>query len=63
MFGSVALTEVTLARPATRFPAGPSPYFRIVLNVNATSSAVRGSPSDHVASGVVWKVHVSPSED
>ena len=63
MFASVAFTEVTLAKPATRFPAGPSPYLMIVSNVNATSFAVSGSPSDHVASGVVWKVHVSPSED
>jgi hypothetical protein len=37
--------------------------FTSVLNVQATSLAVSGWPSDHLAPETRWKVHVRPSED
>jgi hypothetical protein len=48
---------------AAHEPVGPSAYFLIMSNVKTTSSAVSGSPSDHVAPGTVWNVTVRPSSD
>ncbi len=42
--------------------AGPFANFRIVLPVQAASSAVRGLPSDHLP-GLSVKVQVRPSFD
>ncbi len=50
------------SRPA-HWPAGPFWYFITSLIVHATSAAVSGFPSDHLACGPVWKVQVRPSEE
>src|SRR3954451_5623308 len=63
VFGSVASTFFTFARPAARLPAGPSAYLMIVLKVNGTSSAAGASPTGHWGLGAVWNVQVRPSED
>src|SRR5437867_2139443 len=53
VFGSVASTLVNDVTLPDHAPAGPGVYFMIMLKVHATSSAVSGSPSDHLASGTV----------
>jgi hypothetical protein len=47
-------------RPAS-WPVGPFWNLIIMLIVKAASFAVSGCPSDHLAPGTVWKVHVFPS--
>ena len=58
-FGAVALTMCAMA-PA-EFAVGPFWNLMFVLRVQATSAAVSGLPSDHLAFGRVWNVQVFPS--
>jgi hypothetical protein len=58
-FGAVALAMCAVV-PA-ELAVGPSANFKMVLNVQATSAAVSGLPSDHLAFGWVWNVQVRPS--
>ena len=53
---STASTESSMLKSASEFGVASA-----VLNVNATSDAVRGSPSVNFTSSRMWNVHVSPS--
>ena len=58
-FGAAAFV-MCATRPAA-FAAVPFWNATSVLIVHAASEAVSGFPSDHLAPGRVWKVHVFPS--
>src|SRR5262245_31824406 len=58
-FGSVTLSTPTTARHA--FCGFFAVFSSARLTVNATSSAVNGSPSCHFTPGCSLKVHTSPS--
>src|SRR5438105_944779 len=58
---SVAVIDFRNFTLPAQLPVGPFAYFRIVLNVQATSVASSGWPSDHFAPSMMWNVVVRPS--